>query len=53
MRQRDALLAALSSLVVKGELGLMPGMAYAELHRDELRKAARIVKRIRSQVARG
>lgn len=50
LRQRDALLDTLASLVNLGNLGLMPGMAYAEIHGDDLRNAERVVKRMRKQL---
>lgn len=51
-RQRDALLDQLWSLVIRGNLGLMPGMTYAEIHRDDIRKAERLVERVRRHLAR-
>ncbi|MBP8176291.1 MAG: hypothetical protein KAX77_00880 [Xanthomonadales bacterium] len=45
-RQRDQLHAALRDLVTSGLLGLIPGADYTEIHRRDIRKAARLVKRI-------
>lgn len=47
-RDCAALLDALESLVILGNLGLVPGANYAEIHRKDLRKAERLVKRIRA-----
>lgn len=48
-RQRDALLDRLAALVTAGNLGACPGMGYVEVHRDEIRKAERLVERLRAQ----
>lgn len=50
-RQRDALLDQLETLVVMGGLGRCPGMDYVEIHWRDIRKAERLVRRVRAALA--
>lgn len=52
LRQRDALLSQLESLVTLGGLGWNKGDTYAEIHISDIRKADRLCKRTRAAIAK-
>jgi hypothetical protein len=52
IRQRDALLSQLESLVILCGLGWNKGDTYAEIHIDSIREADRFCKRTRTAIAK-